>query len=359
MRPAPVLLLLIVCSVALLGADSCAPGSAGSGADSAVGAGADETPAARLDQSIITIGEVDEWIRHELFRQASEDGDEAKLHELRSQAVENILNERLVEREAQKRGVGTDELMEAEATRRMSVTDAEVLEFWERNKGSMGEVDFTTAAAQIRRHLERAKGPEAARGFVRELRADADVEVLIEVPRIEVAAAGPAQGPEDAPITIVEFSDYQCPFCRRAEPVIEEVLKRYEGKVRFVYRQFPLDRIHPQARGASEAALCAHDQGRFWDYHERLFVEGADLAPEALESHAEALELDLAAFRSCVQERRHQAQVEADVSEGRAAGVTGTPAFFVNGIVLKGAQPVDEFVRVIDAELDVAVSDEG
>lgn len=311
----------------------------------------DPTAAARIDGAEITVAEVDAWIKDELFRQASQDGDGGKLHELRSQAIDNMINERLIEREAKLRGIESQQLMEEEAGKRTGVTEAEVLAFWERNKASMGEVDFETAASTIRQHLERRKAPQAAQQFIAELRKDANVEVLIEVPRIEIAATGASLGPEDAPVTIVEFSDYQCPFCRRAEPIIEQVLERYPEKVRFVFQHFPLDSIHPRARAASEAALCAGDQDKFWPYHALLFEEGADLEVAGLEAAAEQAELDVPSFRTCVDERRHRAVVDADVSAGRAAGVTGTPAFFVNGIGLKGAQPVEEFARIIDAEL--------
>lgn len=345
MRPARILGWLLPLSLLLAGANGCeTPGAPA--ADEG-----DPTPAARLDGEAITIGSVDAWIKEELFRQATEDGDEAKLHELRSQAVNNIINERLVEAEAKVRGLTAEEMMEAEAEERMKVADTEVRQFFDANEGSMGGLDFETAAPQIRAHLERTKGPQAARAFVDELRDGSEVELLLVRPRVEVAATGASQGPEDAPITIVEFSDYQCPYCSRAEPIIAEVLKRYEGKVRFVYRHFPLDRIHPLARGASEAALCANDQGKFWEFHARLFEEGANMEPAGLTAHAEALELDLEAFGTCTKERRHQAQVEADLAAGREAGVSGTPAFFVNGIVLKGAQPLEEFTRIIDEEL--------
>jgi protein-disulfide isomerase len=179
----------------------------------------------------------------------------------------------------------------------------------------------------------------------------AKVEVLIERPRTQVEATGPARGPAGAKVTIIEFSDYQCPFCRRAEPTVEQVLAEYEGKVRFVFRHFPLDRIHPQARGASEAAACAAEQGKFWEYHAGLFGEGAQFDRPALDALATKTGLDPAAFKACVDERKTQALVEADLKAGEAAGVTGTPAFFINGIPLRGALPLDEFKKVIDAEL--------
>jgi protein-disulfide isomerase len=180
------------------------------------------------------------------------------------------------------------------------------------------------------------------------------VAVLLERPRTPVEAIGPARGPEDAPITIVEFSDYQCPFCRRAEPTIEQVLARYEGKIRFVYRHFPLDRIHPQARGASEAAACADKQGKFWEYHSALFAENAQLERASLDALAEQLELDTAAFASCLEEGQTKELVEKDLQAGSEAGVTGTPAFFINGIPLRGAVPETDFQRIIDQELDDA-----
>lgn len=348
MRPSRIALILLPFTFFLLGAEGCGPAT-----ESASDSG-DPAVAARLDGEDITVGTVDAWIKEELFRQATEDGNEAKTHELRSQAVENLINERLVEREAKVRGVDSDTLMEEEAAKRMAVSEAEVLQFYEQNKANLGDMDFETAAVRIRQHLERTKGPQAARAFVTELRTGSEVEILIQIPRIEVAATGPGKGPETAPVTIVEFSDYQCPFCKRAEPVIADVLKRYDGKVRFVFRQFPLDRIHPLARPASEAALCADDQGKFWEYHALLFGDKPDLTPAGLTGYAESLELDMDTFGTCVKERTHQAVVETDVNDGRAAGVTGTPAFFVNGIVLKGAQPVEEFSRIIDAELAAA-----
>ncbi|MCP3982797.1 MAG: thioredoxin domain-containing protein [bacterium] len=334
-----ILAILLLAGCARLGTQA-APGETG-----------DTTPAAHLDGAEITVAEVDAWIKDELFRQASQDGDTSKLHELRSRGVDNLINERLVEREAKLRGIDAEQLMQEEATRRMGVTEAEVLAFWEGNKASMGEVDFETAASTIRQHLERRKAPQAAQQFVAELRKEADVEILIQVPRIEVAATGASLGPDDAPVTIIEFSDYQCPFCRRAEPIIEQVLERYPNQVRFVFQHFPLDSIHPRARAASEAAMCAGDQDKFWPYHALLFGDDVDLEIAGLEAAAEKAGLDLPSFRTCVEERHHQAEVERDVSSGRAAGVTGTPAFFVNGIGLKGAQPVEEFAKIIDAEL--------
>jgi protein-disulfide isomerase len=121
--------------------------------------------------------------------------------------------------------------------------------------------------------------------------------------------------------------------------------------VRFVYRHYPLDRIHPQARGASEAAACADEQGQFWAFHRQLFAEGAKFDAQSLELYAGNAGVDVTEFQACVAERRHQALVQSDFEAGAAAGVTGTPAFFVNGIRLSGAQPLEEFVKLVEEEL--------
>lgn len=347
MRLVPLVLVLVL---GLAGA--CSQPQAPEGAADAQGeAAADDTPALRIGDDVITLGELDEWIKDQLFEQETEEGKEAKLYEVRANAAENLVAQRLLDAEAKRQNTTADALLEAEARKRFAVSDEEVQRFYDDNKRSFGERPFDDMKAQIREHLERRAAPEAARRYVDELRQQAKVEILIERPRTQVAATGPARGPADAPVTIIEFSDYQCPFCRRAEPTVEQVLAKYEGKVRFVFRHFPLDRIHPLARGASEAAACADEQGKFWEYHAALFAEGAQLDRAGLDAAASKVGLDAAAFAACVDTRKTQALVEADLKAGEAAGVNGTPAFFINGIPLRGAVPAEEFEKVIDAEL--------
>jgi protein-disulfide isomerase len=312
---------------------------------------ADPTPAIRIGGEVVTVGDLDVWIKDQLFAQETEDGKEAKLYEVRAQAAENLVAQRLLEAEAKKLGTDADSLLEGEARKRLTVTEEEVQRFYDENKQSFGDRPMDEMKAQIRQHLERRAAPEAARAYVDELRKAASVEVLLDRPRTQVAATGPARGPADAPVTIIEFSDYQCPFCRRAEPTVKQVLDTYEGKVRFVFRHFPLDRIHPQARGASEAAACAAEQGKFWEYHAELFSGDGQLDRPALDAAAQKTGLDAAAFKTCVDERKTQKLVEGDVEAGEEAGVSGTPAFFINGIPLRGALPFEEFQKVIDEEL--------
>ena len=201
---------------------------------------------------------------------------------------------------------------------------------------------------QIRQFLTSQRRGEA----MASLRKTAVVDVRLDPPRASVAATGPSRGPADAPVTIVEFSDYQCPFCSRAEPTVQEVLRRYPTEVRLVYRHFPLDSIHPRARPASEAAACADQQNQFWSYHEKLFANQRSLGDADLLRYAEEIGLDTEAFESCRQSNEVKQIVSKDQRAGAAAGATGTPAFYINGIHLSGARPIDDFVDVIESELE-------
>lgn len=162
----------------------------------------------------------------------------------------------------------------------------------------------------------------------------------------------PAIGTENAPITIVEFSDYQCPFCARwHQQVYPDLMKAYEGKIKFVYRDFPLYSIHPQAEAAAIAANCAGDQNSYWLYHELLFNGGKDLGRETFIDYAGQIGIDSDAFTKCIDEERSKDEISKDYSYASSLGVSSTPTFFVNGIAVVGAQPIEVFKQVIDAEL--------
>jgi len=183
-----------------------------------------------------------------------------------------------------------------------------------------------------------------------DLQKQANLKMDLPQPRVQVAAEGPARGPKDAPVTIVEFSDFECPYCGAAHDTVEQVMSTYAGKVRLVYRQFPLS-FHPHAAKAAEASLCAADQGKFWEYHEALFKNQKKLDLPDLKAHAGEVGLDTQKFGQCLDSGDKKKAVDADQQAGLAAGVGGTPAFFINGIFLNGAQPIDEFKKVIDGEL--------
>jgi protein-disulfide isomerase len=165
----------------------------------------------------------------------------------------------------------------------------------------------------------------------------------------------PALGPEDAPVTIIEFSDFQCPYCARFQSeTLPQILQNYGDRVRFVYRDFPLTGLHANALKAAEASECAHDQGKYWEYHDLLFQNQSALDVDSLKGYAASLGLDTTTFNSCLDSDQKMDEVRKDEQDGLAAGVQGTPAFFINGQAISGAQPYAVFQEAIEAALKEA-----
>ena len=163
----------------------------------------------------------------------------------------------------------------------------------------------------------------------------------------------PVQGPEDAAVTIVEFSDFQCPFCNRVTPTLAKIRDTYGDQVRIAFKHMPLS-IHPQAPQAHAAAEAAHRQGKFWEMHDRIFQNQRDLSIATLESHARAIGLDMEQYARDVADASIKQKIDRDMSQASKLGVTGTPSFFINGRYLSGAQPFDNFKRLIDEAIEKA-----
>ena len=169
--------------------------------------------------------------------------------------------------------------------------------------------------------------------------------------RVDIALGdSPAKGPSNAPVTIISFSDFQCPFCSKAPPILKQLEDDYKGKVRLAFKNLPLS-FHNNAQLAAEAALAAHEQGMFWAFHDKLFANQQSLDRPSLEKYAVDLGLNLHKFRVALDSGKFKAQVQKDAAQAASAGATGTPTFFINGQRLVGAQPIDAFKRLIDQEL--------
>lgn len=298
----------------------------------------------------ITVLEVDGVIKDALFDRAFPAEDEARLFEARSAALDQIVDEEVVRRAARGSDLAPDEWLAAEVETRMPVTDADVDAFWAQYEDRIPkDLPEDRTRSDIRAYLLE----ERTRALVTELRQAAAVRILLARPRFEVEPRGVARGPSDAPVTIIEFSDFQCPYCLRVRPTLESLLARYPEQVRLFYRHLPLPG-HPRARPAAIASVCAERQGRFWTYHDLLFDNQGALSDADLRSYAEQLELDLALFDACLSSPEAAARIDEDLAAAEALGVSGTPAFFVNGVPLKGAQPESGFVTLIEEELALA-----
>lgn len=165
-----------------------------------------------------------------------------------------------------------------------------------------------------------------------------------------IKTTNPTLGAANAPVTIIAFIDFECPFCRSSQPIFDQVLEKYGPAVRVVYKALPLTSIHPNALAAANAAACAQDQGKFWEYYHLLFKNQA-LDEAGLTSAAEALKLDQAKFTACTKAQRHQTEIEADVNEAIALGVRGTPTYFVNKTVIEGVADAARWDQVIISQL--------
>ncbi|MBW2269058.1 MAG: thioredoxin domain-containing protein [Deltaproteobacteria bacterium] len=337
----------LIAVATLLASVACSPPNGDAGADAAAGAPATDTSeiAAEVNGVAITTDELDTWIKEDFFR--SEASNPNSLYQLRDTALRRLVAERSLDAAASQAGVSPERLIADKVASLGAVTDAETLEFFEANKSRVGSGEFEGLEEQIREFLTTQREAQARS----EIEKEANVVVHLEPPRITVAADGPTRGPADAPITIVEFSDFQCPYCRRVIPTLQQIEERYPEQIRIVFRNFPLAN-HSRAKPAAEAALCAHEQDQFWAYHDKLFENSRALSGDDFKRYAGDLDLDVAAFEACLDESRFTAQVETDLRDARDAGVTGTPAFFVNGVMLSGAKPASDFFRTIDAELE-------
>ena len=274
------------------------------------------------------------------------------LYEARRGAIDELVGDLLVDMEAKATGLDRVALLKREIESKVvSPTELDVAAWYKANPQRVQGAPLDQVAAPIRAVLLQERTRTAQEHYLDGLKAKTTVAITLDPPRLKVAEAGrPARGPSGAPVEIIEFSDFQCPFCLQAHPTVAKVLSAYGDKVRFVYRHFPLPN-HPNARQAAEAAACAADQGRFWPYHDRLFDNQSKLTDADLKQHASAIELDAAKFNVCVDTHQFAKTVDEDVEAGEEAGVSGTPAFFINGRVLGGAQPFEAFKRVIDEEL--------
>ena len=266
--------------------------------------------------------------------------------------LERMIGERLVELEADSRGISEEELINLEVESKVSdPSDAEVDEFYQRNRarvqGTREQLD-----APIRQFLRTQQAQEGFEALIAQLQEKYEAESFLEPFRFDVVSEGfPSKGADAPKVTIVEFSDFECPFCLRVVPTLDRILEDYGDDVRLVFRQFPLNNIHPNAQSAAEASLCAADQSRFWQYHDALFAAPGGLDRESLRQTAADIGLDMDDFESCFDARRHSAAVDADLEAGRMLGITGTPALFINGRFLSGAQPYEVITAIIDDEL--------
>ncbi len=302
--------------------------------------------AAKVGDAEITFADLDEAAAAQLVRMKTQ------LYEIRKQTLDRLVDSQLRETEAQKRGITVEALIQVEvADKLVEPTDEEAKAYFDQNP-PRGGADFEQLMPRIKQFMQRKARQDAELAFNASLREKAGVEVFLEPLRFDVGVAQWTHrtGKADAPIQIVEFSDFQCPYCSRVNPAIDRVKKAYGDKVSVAFRHFPLP-MHAEAGKGSEASQCAGQQDKFWEYHDLLFANQRAMKDEDLKGYAAELGLDAAAFSSCLDSSKFAKAVEEDKKAGAAVGVAGTPAFFINGQFLNGARPFEDFKGIIDGEL--------
>jgi len=341
-------------ALAAIGAVACtSPSPAPAKAPEAAQAPDPNAAAAKIGGEVVTNKELDEFAKAELKK--LEQQYQEQLYQLRRGSLDALVVKRLVEAKAKAAGKSIEDYLRAEVVDKVAEpTAAEVKALYETAKAQGRDLPpLDQVKESIVRYLKQQKAQQALQAYYEKLKADAKVEILLAAyhpPRQAVDAKGPSRGPDKAPVVIVEFSDFECPYCGRAEETVAEVMRAYPEKVRLVYRDFPLP-MHPNAPKAAEAAHCAGDQGKYWEMHARLFANQRALDVPALKGYAKDLKLDQAKFDKCLDSGEKAKLVEENHKVGGDLGVTGTPAFFVNGMLISGAQPFEAFKELIDAEL--------
>jgi protein-disulfide isomerase len=338
--------------VAALGGSACADAQTAQAPAPAAGTGDQDQVVATVGDQKITLRDVEtKW-------QEADPAERSRVTQLlyqhRRQSIDQIVADYLIEAAAKKAGTTKDAYLQSELTkRRGAITDADIQRVYDDNKDRVGASTVADLKSSITTFITSNRDAQNLAVLVSELKAAGPaVSVALDPPRYDVtiAAHDPSRGPADAPVTIVEFSEYQCPFCARVTPTLKGLEQKYAGKIRFVYKDFPLQN-HLQAPKAAEAAHCAGDQGKYWELHDRLFANQQQLQVPQLKQHAAALGLNQATFDECLDSGKHAAIVQEDFEYGGKIGVGSTPTLYINGRIVSGAQPPSVFEAIIDDEL--------
>jgi protein-disulfide isomerase len=342
----------LVALLCVLAAAACKTGSSRSASDKSPVSVEPTEKVATIDGQPITYGEVDKQSGGKLKQ--AEVKALTDLYDARRGAIDEMLTKRLLEDEAKTKGKTLDQWYQSDFLQSLpQPSEEEVKQLYEQHKNELGGQPYEQVHERLVQYVKQQKSREQLTAHLDQLKQQHNVQITLappNLPRVEVAAKGPSRGPDNAAVTIVEFSDFQCPFCGRVFPTVEKLMKDYDGKVRLVFRHFPLS-FHPNAEKAAEAAACAQDQGKFWQMHDKMFTNQQKLAVDDLKSLAKDIGLDQGKFDKCLDSGEKAAMVSADEKDGEQAGVSGTPAFFINGIFINGAVPYEQFKETVDREL--------
>lgn len=309
----------------------------------------DKTIVAKMGDVTITQDEVRKGIETEIYEA------EMKVYELKMAKLKSLILEKLMEKHPDKKGLSNDEFMEKHIASKVKVSEEDIKKLVQERK--IPKEHVKEMRERIVQFIKMEKQRDALEQWLAAQTAKNPVEIYLTKPerpafKIKTDDSDPSFGSASAKVTLVEFSDFQCPFCAKGANILKELKKKYGSKLRVVFKNYPLP-FHNDAKGAAIAGLCANEQGsdKFWKLHDEMFANQQQLGIEGLKGLAKKVGLDSAKFDGCLDSKKYAAAIEADIQDGREASVKSTPTFFVNGKIINGAVPLEQFVELIDQEL--------
>ncbi len=310
---------------------------------------AKEGLSAKVGEVEVTNAELEDGIESELFEA------ESKVFEIKFNRLKGLLLQKFMDKDPRKKGISNDEFLEKYIAKEIVISEKQIDAFI-KDQNIPAEHINPQVREKIKSYLGMERKKEAVDKWIAEQTKKSPVEVYIPRPRrptfpVEVGTS-PSTGAQDAKVTIVEFSDFQCPFCAKGADLLKEIKKKYGNKVKVAFKNFPLP-FHNHAEQAAVAGLCANEQGTeyFWKMHDAMFEKQDALDTEGLKKTAKTIGVKLDSFEKCLAENKYLAQVQADMEEGKKVKVKSTPTFFINGQLINGAQPMEVFAEIIDEEL--------
>lgn len=308
--------------------------------------------AAKIGNIEITEKELNQTIETELYKK------ELELFEIKFNRLNSLIVEKLMKADPASKGLTNDQYLEKYITSKIDVSEKDLKDFIKQQGVPESQAKDPRIKERIVQYITAQKKKTALEKWIGEKTQKSGVEVYFEKPtppsyEIEIGDA-PFYGDEDAKVTIVEFSDFQCPYCAKAAAVIKKLKSKYGKKVKIVFKQFPLA-FHNHAKSAAIASMCANEQGmdKFWKMHDAFFLDKAPLADDKIIELSSKLGLKKDQFESCFKNKKFMAHVERDLQQGQALGVKGTPSVFINGMLFVDTLNFDKYVEFIDEQLKI------
>jgi protein-disulfide isomerase len=326
----------------------CASIVAASSLSSTASTSSPSSVVAEVDGQKITLGDLEQKKSQSIFQART------SYYQAERKALDDYIDQLVLEKEAQREHLTVDQLIEKHVKSQLPKDPSEeALEVY--YEGLDTKESFEAVKPQILAHLRETRLEKAKAAYVQSLRKDATVMISLAPPRADIQLNdAPVRGPLNAQVKVVEYADYECPYCQQVYPTLQKLESEYKGKVAFAYKDMPLP-MHSHAQKAAEAAQCAGEQGKYWEYHDVLF-SNKELELPALKQDAAALKLDTSAFDKCLDSDQTAPKIKSELQEAQNLGIQGTPAFFINGRFLSGAVGYDQLRAAIEEELASATA---